>query len=66
MIHFSAGVILGIVVPVAVAFVVFVILYIKKRKKRPTGEGMLCMILSVDYKMILDSTSIKINKEIKK
>lgn len=60
MIHFSAGIIIGVVVPVAVAVVAIVILYLKKRKKRPKSEGMLCMILSVDYLMILDSTSMKI------
>lgn len=62
MIYFSAGIIIGVVVPVAVVVVVIVILYIKKRKERPESEGMLCMILSVDYLMMLDSTSIKFRK----
>lgn len=48
-IYFSAGIILGIAVTVAVAVVVFVIFNRKKRNKQPTNEGMFCKINSVYY-----------------
>lgn len=45
LIHFSAGIIIGILVPVAVAVALFVICFMRERKTRHTSEGMLFMIV---------------------